>query len=652
MCGFTGIWRSKLSTNLEINNILRKMNNEIILRGPDDEGYWVNEDSGIGISHRRLSIVDLSTAGKQPMLSFNNRFLIAFNGEIYNHNSLRKKIENEKYFFKWRGNSDTEVFLEYISNYGLLDALASAVGMFSFVIWDKKMKKIFLVRDRFGEKPLYYGWDKNGQDASLFFASDLSCFKKIKEFEKNLKNKSINQFLQYGFISQPDSIYENVYQVEPGHILEFSDDKSGKYLRNNKHQKLKWWSKIDQFKKDSINLKEIDYCSSDINQVDLFEKLLIESVILQSYSDVPSCVFLSGGIDSSLIASLLASTKGSKINTFTLGFPDFNNDEIAFDESKHAEEVAKFLNSNHYSIDLSPNQVLDIIPKLTDIYSEPFSDESQIPTYLISKYASESGIKVALGGDGGDELFGGYNRYLFAPKIRNIFGKLPYSSKKLIARVIENIPLSSKGLYQDKKNKLINAIKNSASNNQIYNALLQTGINNQLINKSIFMELKKTLPEHNTFEEQLMLGDLDNYLPSNILVKTDRASMYSSMEIRAPFLDHRLAKVAFELDLERKIKYGNSKILLREILSKYLPKKLINRPKSGFTIPLSSWLRGPLKQWADDLLSSELLKKQDYLNYIKVNKLWTDHLEFNANNANKIWTILMWQSWICEEKSS
>ena len=647
MCGFTGIWRNKISLNLEINNILRQMNNTIISRGPDDEGYWIDEVSGLGISHRRLSIIDLSSAGRQPMESSDNRFLIAFNGEIYNHLNLRKKIENEKYFFNWKGNSDTETLLEYITNYGLLNALENIIGMFSFALWDKKKKKIFLVRDRFGEKPLYYGWDNSGERGSLFFASDLYCFKKIKDFKKNLNIESVNDFLQYGFISQPNSIYDNVFQIEPGHFLEISSDNSGKYLRSNSHKDFSWWSKLEIYN----NSKKSTILLSANDQKENIEKLLLDSIKLQSFSDVPSCVFLSGGIDSSLIASLLASTKTGGINTLTIGFPDFNNDESYFDESKHALKVAQFLKSNHIQIDLGPKEALNIIPKLTDIYSEPFSDESQIPTFLISKYASESGMKVALGGDGADELFGGYNRYIFAPKITNIFGKLPNPCNKLISDFLKKLPLINKGLYQDKINKIINLIRNSSSNNSIYNALIETGINSELINKSIFIELKKSLIKGDSLEEQLMFSDISNYLLSNILVKTDRASMHSSMEIRAPFLDYRLARAALDLNLKQKINNGNSKIILRKILNKYLPKDLINRQKSGFTIPLSTWLRGPLRNWADDLLSTDLIKKQGYLNHTMVHELWKNHLELKQDNAQKIWTILMWQSWICKENS-
>ena len=640
MCGIAG-YLGKIPNS---NNLLFEMINAVNHRGPDNHGIWFDENAGIGFAHSRLSILDLSPAGHQPMHSVSDNLVMIFNGEIYNHNEIRselEKISNRN----WHGHSDTETLLAAIEEWGLHNALKKIKGMFAIALWDKLNKKLSLVRDRLGEKPLYYGW-VNGQ---FVFASELKAIKKFPRFENPIDRNSLALFLRFNSIPSPYSIYEDIYKLEPGQIIEVKT--SSKDLK-----KQSYWTVDETYNKGNSQ----KFLGSSEEAVIQLEKILSDAVSSQMDADVPLGAFLSGGVDSSTIVALMQSNSNSQVNTFTIGF---NSKD--FDEAKHAKMVAKQLGTKHHDMYVTDSDALKVIPSLPTIYDEPFADSSQIPTFLVSKFAKEK-VTVALSGDAGDELFGGYNRYIFAEKMFKNIKKTPIFFRKIISKLSlgieeEKWSILLGGLLRKryanighKVHKAANVLSSLSTRDLHFKLISQIqNPSDWLINgneyKTVFEEETERFSELNSIEK-MMAYDLITYLPTDILTKIDRAAMAVSLETRVPFLDTEVIEFSASLPMEYKIHNGVTKWVLREVLYKYVPKKLIERPKMGFAIPLADLLRGPLKDWAESLLDENRLHDEGFFNVKFVRNKWLEHLSGKNNWDHQLWNVLMFQAWLENNK--
>jgi asparagine synthase (glutamine-hydrolysing) len=583
MCGITGFYGS-----LAYEDLLRATD-KLKHRGPDSSGVWVEKDIGLG--HRRLSILDLSESGAQPMHS--DFGVISFNGEIYNYKELRSELSEPKF----KGTSDTEVLLYAIDEWGIKKALSKTIGMFALAYFDKRTRTLFLARDRAGEKPLYYGKVGN----TWFFASELKAFCGLPGFLDQESEESVNEFLQYGYIDAPRTIYKNVFSLRPGH-----------YLNLMTQEEYPYWTPFER-----IEIPETfeDQCHD-------LKHLLINSVRGQMIADVPLGAFLSGGIDSSLIVSLMQSISTKPIKTFSIGFDDMGVNEAPF-----ARSIAEFLKTDHTELTCSEKDALALVDLLPKIYDEPFADSSQIPTLLVSKLARQH-VTVSLSGDGGDELFGGYPRYIKVAKLWSLIKYLP--ARRLFANALSSLQ------FRDVKFARLCALLKAESLEEFYSS-----------NISLF-------PGFNSFTKPSVLGasDIDSlmrsdflsYLPSDILVKVDRASMYYSLEGRMPFLDHRIIQFAFSLPMSSKIKAWTGKIILREILSEYIPRSLFERPKQGFSVPLKRWLKGPLLEWAQDCMQSKY-GKEISSQFPEIPKRWEEFLSKGLWSEHFFWAVLMLIQW-------
>jgi len=635
MCGIAGY----IGKTENPSDCLTKMAQAINHRGPDNSGIWTDEEE-IGLAHTRLSILDLSKAGHQPMHSASSNYVLIFNGEIYNHKYLRSELESISNR-NWLGHSDTETLLASIEEWGIENALVKAKGMFAIALWDKISKNLYLACDRIGEKPLYYGW----VNEQFVFASELKSMKQFPKFNNQIDRNSLALFLRFNSIPAPYSIYENIYKLEPSQIIEINGS-------SKKIKKHIYWSIEEAYKKGAMN----KFSGTSKEAVNQLEGVLSDAVSSQMQSDVPLGAFLSGGVDSSTVVALMQSFSNSKINTFTIGF-----NSKQFDEAKHAGLVAKHLGTNHYEKYVTEKDALDVIPNLPNIYDEPFADSSQIPTFLVSKFAKQK-VTVALSGDAGDELFGGYNRYVFSEKTLNNILKTPTTIKKLVSKIILSIS-------EERWNSLLSgSISKSFAN--IGNKLHKTA--DILSSKSIRdLHFKLVSQIHNPSEwlkksneyksklnddivrfeelnsiESMMAYDLISYLPTDILTKVDRAAMSVSLETRIPFLDLDVIEFSTSLPIEFKIRNGVSKWALREVLYKHVPKDLIERPKMGFGVPLAEWLRGPLKGWAESLLDENRLHQEGFFNVEFVRDKWLEHLSGKRNWSYQLWNVLMFQAWL------
>ncbi len=644
MCGIAGLWLINSSPETEIRETLDRMINAISHRGPDDSGVWADEEIGLGLGHRRLSILDLSSAGHQPMSSKSGRYLIIFNGEIYNHQALRNQLEaTGNLRANWHGLSDTETLIEAIESWGLKKTLELISGMFAFALWDKETKKLFLARDHFGEKPLYWGFLRG---YGIIFASDLIAFREIREFPNRISREAVNAYKHLGCIPAPLCIYKDLHQLPPGHFVEIGAGTNG-FVNINLAKPVAWWNSNDMASSSAEMSRELPF-KSDLDVINSLEEVLTQAIESQSISDVPLGTFLSGGIDSSLITALLQHSRSHPIKSFTVSFPD----EELFNEAPYARAIAHHLKTDHTEVPITSTDAQTLIPSLAKIYTEPFADSSQVPTQLLCREARRSGLKVTLTGDGGDELFGGYNRHLYAPKLHKQFGQWPYSFRKLLAEIIYKTPnkilgFKFDGLAQQKKQKLASAIKAASSIEDLHNLL--RGVT-PLAKENEFHKYK--LPQAPSMSEQLMLEDIFTYLPSDILVKVDRAAMSVGLETRAPFLDHRVAKLAWRMPLKYKIRRESrnevSKWVLRELLTHFIPPHLFERPKAGFAMPIGDWLRGPLKSWANDLLDPNEITNYGWFETNQVNKIWGQHLSGDFDHMPQLWSILMAQAWLRE----
>jgi asparagine synthase (glutamine-hydrolysing) len=626
MCGIAGYFSKKAPLAGDSENVLYAMGEAIKHRGPDAIGIWLSGNCNVGLVHTRLSILDCSTAGRQPMKSRCGRYILIFNGEIYNHLSLRKKIEEDFTDVEWRGSSDTETLITCISLYGIDSTLPLLVGMFAVAVYDIVDETITLARDRCGEKPLYYGWCGD----AFLFSSELSAIQKHPDFSGELDMSSLFKYLKHNYIPSPKSIYKNIKKLNPGSYLCIN-------LRSkcDSNEVKKYWD-LTRIISDA---KKTRFEGAFTEAVVEIERQLELSVKGQLLSDVPLGAFLSGGIDSSLIVSLMQTMSSQKVKTFSIGF---NEDD--FNEAVVAKQVAMHLGTEHHEFYVSSIDAMNVIPKLASVYSEPFADSSQIPTYLLSKM-TKSYVTVALSGDGGDEVFGGYDHYRLVPLLWKYLKNVPESIRHLTVKMLNDLPLPLA------LSKILRILPSTNSSDLYYTLLSQWhNPSSVLLDKRLFSGPILNDEVFDTQEEWMMYVDSMHYLPDDILVKVDRAAMHNSLETRAPFLDHRLIELAWTMPKKYKIENGTGKILLREILYKYVPKELINRPKKGFCVPIADWLRGDLKSWAESLLNEEFISLQGLFDYKVLSKIWMDHISGKRDNQRYIWNILMFQLWYVENK--
>jgi len=650
MCGFAGFW-DKIDQEHALD-LLNQMADQIFHRGPDDEGLWFDEIAGVGLAHRRLSILDLSAAGHQPMESFTRRFVIIFNGEIYNHLDIRSEL-NAIWPQKWNGHSDTETLLSGFETWGVESTIKKCIGMFAFAVWDKNLKELTLGRDRLGEKPLYYGW-VNGV---FLFGSELKALKQHPKFNPSIDRNAITLLLRYSYIPAPYSIYEGIFKLEPGCILTINNE-------NGSIEKQCYWNGKDII----IQGIENRFKGSAQDAVVNLESILMNAIGQQMISDVPLGAFLSGGVDSSTIVALMQAKSNQTVKTFSIGFY-----ESAYNEAEHARAVAKHLGTDHFDLYVTSQDALEVIPKLPIMYDEPFSDSSQIPTYLVSKIARQK-VTVSLSGDAGDELFGGYSRYQRANRIWNKIHNIPMLLKELSTSSINAISphllntllspfdriASGSGRPINLADKLLKAVEVLKSDDSIefyHRAFMSHNLKpeNWVLGAkepTTFFNQKSAQPIIGEYIEQMMAIDMLTYLPGDILTKVDRAAMSVSLETRVPLLDHRVVEFAWTLPLEYKIRNGVDKWVLREVLYKYVPKSLIERPKMGFGVPIDSWLRGPLKDWAESLLEYNRLNEEGFFNAKLVRQKWEEHITGKRNWQYQLWDVLMFQAWLSNEKEN
>lgn len=645
MCGIAGYFRRGDNTSGHDDfEVLKRMAGAIASRGPDDAGFW-HVDSEIGLAHRRLSILDLSPAGHQPMSSVSGRYVTSFNGEIYNHLELRTQLKNTN----WRGHSDTETLLSALEEWGIEVALRKFIGMFAFAVWDRETRQLALARDRIGEKPLYYGWQGSGEGNVFLFGSELKAIKAHPAFSAEINRDALCLLMRHNYIPAPHSIYRGIYKLQPGSILSVSLGQCEPVVQN-------YWSLVDV----AVTGNRHGFAGHPEQAIDELDGLLKSAVSQQMMADVPLGAFLSGGVDSSTIVALMQAQSNRPVKTFTIGF-----NEASYNEAVHAKAVACHLGTDHAELYVSPGQALDVIPNLPQIYCEPFADSSQIPTFLVSQLARRK-VTVSLSGDAGDELFAGYNRYVLAQNLWGKVSRIPLRVRSLAAAGIRGIspagwdkllgPLISflrAPLHQanigDKLHKGAGVL-GTRTIDELYLGLVSHWEPSGLV-------IGGNEPETYLRGNPLRLAELDDaqrmmamdavtYLPDDILCKVDRAAMAVSLETRVPFLDHRVVEFAWSIPHAMKMRGGIGKWILRQVLYRYVPSGLIERPKMGFGVPIGHWLRGPLKDWAEALLDEGRLRREGYFNPAVIRKCWAEHLHGKRNWEHHLWGVLMFQAWL------
>ncbi len=646
MCGISGFLECNTgNTEDSFKIIIEKMNATLVHRGPDNGGSWYDIEAGIALGHRRLSIIDLSPEGNEPMISVSGRYVISYNGEIYNYQELRRELEGTGWQF--RGNSDTEVMLAAFEKWGLVSSVKRFIGMFAFALWDRQERRLSLVRDRLGEKPLYYGWQGN----TFLFASELKALRAYPGFHADIDRDAVALLMRYAYIPTPYSIYKGIKKLVPGTIITLTRDKPGYYP-----QPVPYWLFKEVVEAGLAN----PYTSSEEEAIVDLDNLLKDVIKHQMISDVPLGAFLSGGIDSSTIVAIMQAQSSIPVKTFSIGFY-----EQAYNEAQYAREVAGYLGTEHTELYVTPEEAMEVIPRLPELYDEPFADSSQIPTHLVAALARQR-VAVSLSGDAGDELFGGYNRYFWGRSIWNKVGWLPRPLRFAGAGALRMLPpavwdkifigLESvlpgrfrQRLPGDKVHKLAEILA-VRSPEAMYNSLVSTWKNpEELVIGATEPVTVMTEPQQwadiRDFTLRMMYLDTLSYLPDDILVKVDRACMGISLESRAPFLDHRVVEFAWRLPLKMKIRNGEGKWILRQVLYKYVPRELIDRPKMGFGVPIDSWLRGPLKEWAGDLINDNRLRQEGFFEPEMIKKIWLEHLSGKRNWQYYLWPVLMFQAW-------
>lgn len=651
MCGLAGFIDSRqAATADELGSAAKRMADTLRRRGPDDFGLWLDPANGVALAHRRLAIVDLSPHGHQPMLSHNGRYCVVFNGEIYNFGELRQDLEKAGSAFL--GHSDTEVLLEAICQWGVREALVRFNGMFAFALWDRQDRCLYLARDRLGEKPLYYGWVAK----QFIFASEIKAVEAHPKWAGTVDRGALALFLKYNYVPAPLSIYSGIRKLEPASLLIMNEAA----LRSGTCPNTKTYWSARQYAEDGSKdpLEEHHEALTD-----LLEQSLQRAVGLRMVADVPLGAFLSGGIDSSLVVALMQAQSSRPVKTFSIGFH-----EREFDESEYARGVARHLGTDHTEMHVTPADALASIPQMASLYDEPFSDASQIPTYLVANLARQH-VTVALSGDGGDELFGGYNRYFWARGLWNRTGWLPVTVRKQFARLLKSVPpstwdkvfrlvmpaLPSRLRFKhagDKLGKLADVVAAPVPE-EIYKGLVSHWKDPKNVvvggdEPSTILSNPGDWPVLSDFASRMMFLDMVTYLPDDILVKVDRASMGVSLEARVPLLDHNVVELALRLPIGVKIRGQEGKWLLRQVLYRMVPAPLIERPKTGFGVPIDVWLRGPLKEWASDLLSEDMIMRQGFFDPAPISKKWREHQQGLRNWSYCLWDVLMFQAWLQE----
>jgi asparagine synthase (glutamine-hydrolysing) len=641
MCGIVGYW-DKQGASI---NIATKMANIIRHRGPDGSGTWIDKSKNLVLAHRRLSIIDLTEAGHQPMVSPCNRFVLTFNGEIYNHLELRIELEREGGNFNWRGSSDTETLLAALRCWGLEKTLKKLNGMFAFALWDNVERILFLARDRMGEKPLYYG--HNGD--TFLFGSELKSFKAHPKWQGVINRDALTLYMRHNYVPAPWSIYRGINKLPPAHFV---------VIKNGGSEISKpqcYWNLAKIAEKGSTNLKQ--NAEQSIDELDV---LLRDAVKGRMAADVPLGAFLSGGFDSTLVAALMQSQSNKPIKTFTIGFH-----EKGYNEAVHAKAVAKHLGTDHTELYVTPQEAIAVIPKLASIWDEPFADSSQIPTLLVSELARKH-VTVSLSGDGGDELFCGYNRYTQGYQVWNKLRLLPAPMRNILANTINILPghvlesmqkILPKRLQVahlvDRLPKLADVIRQGDGDSYYYHLISHWKNPEEIVINgkeplTLFNNSKNT-PKLPGLRERMMYLDSMTYLPDDILTKVDRASMAVSLEARVPLLDHRVVEFAWQLPMSMKYKDGQSKWALREVLYRYVPRKLMERPKMGFGVPIDEWLRGPLREWGEELLSEKRLREEGFFDPVPIRQMWQEHVSGKRRWHYQLWDVLMFQAWLDEQ---
>lgn len=646
MCGFAGFLGGiRIGASSDPLSLLSAMSNQIIHRGPDDSGHWYDAEGKIGLGHRRLSILDLSPAGHQPMHSSSDRYVIAFNGEIYNHLDLRRELGGAREF-AWRGHSDTETLLAGFDVWGIRQTVERCIGMFAFAVWDKASRVLTLVRDRLGEKPLYYGWQGAGVNRSFLFGSELKALRAHPAFSAGIDRGALCLLLRHNAIPAPYSIFEGISKLAPGCMLSLSVDRP-------EPQISQYWS-VPEVARVGVANRFSGSAEAAVEQLDV---LLKDAVRQQMVADVPLGAFLSGGIDSSAVVALMQAQSNRPVKTFTIGF-----DDAGYNEAVHAKAVARHLGTDHTELYVQPQQARDVIPLLPTLYCEPFSDSSQIPTFLVSQLARQH-VTVSLSGDAGDELFAGYNRYQMTDRLWRRLERIPRPLRSLLAKGITSISpggwdslarfipgASGYRVFGDKLHKGAGVLA-SSSVDDLYLGLVshQTRPESWVVGgqepATKLTGFRPVLDGLNPVERMMAL-DAISYLPDDILTKVDRAAMGVSLESRVPFLDHRVVEFAWTLPLDYKLRGGQTKWPLRQVLYRYVPKELIERPKMGFGIPLDAWLRGPLRGWAEALLDEARLKREGYFHPAPIRDKWLEHLSGRRNWQHHLWDVLMFQAWL------
>lgn len=656
MCGIAGL----LTASGNGDRLIRPMIDAIEHRGPDDQGWWTDAEAGVTLGHRRLSIIDLSPLGHQPMPSSDGRYQITYNGEIYNHAALRQELEQATGLSgngpRWRGHSDTETLLECIAHWGLQATLRKCVGMYAFGLWDRRDRLLHLVRDRFGEKPLHYGWV--GRD--FLFGSELKAFRTHPDFNNRVDRRALHRFASRGYVPGPDSIFENIFKLQPGCVLTIAPDgwrkrRSAAPEPNalaNGLTVTPYWSYRD------IVEQGLDAPISDENEaIERLDTVLGEAIKGQSVADVPVGAFLSGGIDSSTIVALYQKHSSRSVRTFSIGFED-----AAFNEANYARDVARHFGTEHNERIVTVDETREVIPLLPSMYDEPFADSSQIPTHIVSRFAREQ-VTVALSGDAGDELFGGYNRHIEAPRLWNRVSGLPAPLRRAAGSGLGAVSpavwnriaaLASSGprhpSFGGKVQKALRVIGRAKSLDDVYDRFLDewSGVEKVVLGISEVPDREIDLCSKAPGAVRLMYRDAMSYLPDDILCKVDRAAMAVSLETRVPFLDHRVAELAARIPIELKIRNGQGKHILRRLLYRYAPPALFERPKTGFAVPVGDWIRGPLRPWAEDLLDQDMLRRQNLFDPIAVHGRWQRHLRGGRDETQALWSVLMFQAWHAE----
>jgi len=638
MCGIAGLLNFDVRpSESELRHVAQSMSSALRHRGPDDEGIWADSDAGIALAHRRLSIVDLSPAGHQPMVSSDGRYVVTYNGEFYNYQGLRSELEGRG--VRFRGHSDTEIALEAFSAYGIAETIKRLIGMFSLTVWDRRDRTLVLVRDRLGIKPLY--WGKFG--GLFLFGSELKALRACPGWTPKVNNAAIASYLRHNYVPAPHTIYEGVHKLEPGSILTLP--------WNGEPRIERFW--------DARTVALTGLASpieaSDEELIEQLETLLKDAVKRRMVADVPVGAFLSGGVDSSTVVALMRAANAGKVKTYTIGF-----DIAGFDEAPHAKAVANHLQTEHTELTATAQDALDVIPRLPDLYDEPFADSSQIPTYLVSALTRKH-VTVALSGDGGDELFAGYNRYRFANRTWGAMSRLPHGVRKGISaaltglspaqwsRVLAAIPARYRPPQLGDKLHKFASVLTLDSADDVYRQLIShwqplEAIPNVVEPKGLLWDptVADQIPG---LTDRMQFLDLVTYLPDDILTKVDRASMAVGLEARVPLLDHRVVEFAWRLPQSMKIRNGTGRWLLRQVLYRHVPQQLIERPKMGFGIPLDHWLRGPLREWAESLLAEQRLGETGLLNVRHIRERWAEHLSGHRNWQHHLWSVLMFEAW-------